>query len=116
MDDRRPGRLSQPARVGSKHSQCKHAVDLVHVNGYAQARLGSDRPIVMVAHSDVLSWWKAVHGEAAPAEWHGYRRQMVGGLRAADFVVAPTRAVQDDLRRQYGLPCGMPGLFPTGLI
>ena len=29
-----------------------------------------------------------------PAEWCGYRRQVVGGLRAADRVVAPTRAVQ----------------------
>ena len=93
----------------------QHAVDLVHVNGYAQARLGSDRPIVTVAHSDVLSWWKAVHGEAAPAEWHGYRRQVVGGLRAADCVVAPTRAVQDDLRRQYGLPLWNARIIPNGI-
>ena len=93
----------------------QHAVDLVHVNGYAQARLGSDRPIVIVAHSDVLSWWKAVHGEAAPAEWRGYRRQVVGGLRAADCVVAPTRAVQDDLRRQYGLPLWNARIIPNGI-
>lgn len=93
----------------------QHAVDLVHVNGYAQARLGSDCPIGVVAHSDVLSWWKAVHGEAAPAEWRGYRRQVVGGLRAADCVVAPTRAVQDDLRRQYGLPLWNTRIIPNGI-
>ncbi len=93
----------------------KHEVDLVHVNGYAQARLGSDCPIVVVAHSDVLSWWKAVHGEAAPAEWHGYRRQVVGGLRAADRVVAPTRTVQADLRRQYGLPLWNTRIIPNGI-
>ena len=26
-------------------------------------------PTLAVAHSDVLSWWRAVHREAAPAEW-----------------------------------------------
>ncbi len=93
----------------------QHAVDLVHVNGYAQARLGSDRPIVTVAHSDVLNWWKAVRGEAPPAEWRGYRRQVVGGLRAADCVVVPTRAVQDDLRRQYGLPLWNARIIPNGI-
>ncbi len=93
----------------------QHDVDLVHVNGYAQARAGSDRPIVVVAHSDVLSWWRAVHGEPAPAEWRGYRRQVVGGLRAADCVVAPTCAVQDDLCRHYGLRFWNARIIPNGI-
>ncbi len=81
----------------------RHAVDLVHVNGFAQARLDGVRPVVVVAHSDVLSWWRAAHGEPAPAAWHEYRRQVVCGLSAAARVVAPTGAVLDDLRREYGL-------------
>jgi glycogen synthase len=80
----------------------RYAVDLAHVNGYAQAVLEGGRPVIAVAHSDVLSWWMAVHGTPAPAGWSRYRRQVTGGLRAADCVVAPTQAVLGDLRRHYG--------------
>src|SRR5438270_9946477 len=34
----------------------RHGADLIHVNGYAQARITADRPVLVVAHSDVLSW------------------------------------------------------------
>src|ERR1700761_8913178 len=74
----------------------RHAVDVVHVNGYAQAKLDYACPRIVVAHSDVLSWWLAVHGAEAPAEWQDYRRQVIGGLHAADRVVVPTRAVLRD--------------------
>jgi glycogen(starch) synthase len=80
----------------------RHAADLVHVNGYAHARLDIFRPVLVVAHSDVLSWWRAVHGEAAPAEWEPYRRAVSEGLAAADRIVAPTAAVRRDLERHYG--------------
>lgn len=93
----------------------QHAVDLVHVNGYAQAQLECTLPIIVVAHSDVLSWWRAVHGEPAPAEWRDYRRRVLGGLRAARCVVAPTRAVHDDLRRHYGLPLWNARIIPNGV-
>jgi len=93
----------------------RHVVDLVHVNGYAQAMLDGPRPVVVVAHSDVLSWWMAVYGEAAPAEWDEYRRQVACGLAAADRVVVPTGAVRDDLRRQYGLSPRKAPLIPNGL-
>ena len=93
----------------------RHAVDVVHVNGYAQACLDGSRPVVVVAHSDVLSWWMAVHGMAAPPEWNEYRRQMVCGLDAAACVVAPTRAVHDDLLRQYGPPLRNAIVIPNGI-
>ena len=92
----------------------RHAVDLVHINGYAQARLESGRPSIAVAHSDVLSWWLAVHGQATSTEWDDYRRQVLCGLRAAACVVAPTRAVQADLRRHYGLPLWQAQIIPNG--
>lgn len=79
----------------------RHEVDVVHVNGYAHARLGIGCPVVVVAHSDVLSWWEAVHNSAAPPEWAGYRRQVMAGLAAAARIVAPTAAVLDDLERHY---------------
>jgi glycogen synthase len=93
----------------------RHAVDVVHVNGYAQGRLGCVCPRIVVAHSDVLSWWLAVHGVAAPAEWQDYRRQVIGGLRAAARVVAPSRTVLRNLQQHYGLP--LPGalIIPNGI-
>lgn len=77
--------------------------DVVHLNGYVHAALPWPAPTVVVAHSDVLSWWSHVHGAAAPAEWAAYAQRVGDGLRAADAVVAPTRAVAADLRRHYGI-------------
>jgi glycogen synthase len=75
--------------------------DVVHLNGYAHAALPWEAPVVVVAHSDVLSWWKAVRHEPAPPEWLRYRDVVERGLEAADVVVAPTRAMLDALERQY---------------
>lgn len=93
----------------------RHGADLVHVNGYAQARLSGARPVIAVAHSDVISWWMAVRGKPAPVEWNGYRREVVRGLEAAARVVAPTRAMLDDLRRQYGMPLSNAAVIANGI-
>jgi glycogen synthase len=91
----------------------RHEVDVIHVNGYAHARLGVGCPVlvpvVVVAHSDVLSWWEAVHQCSAPPEWAGYRRQVIAGLAAAARIVAPTASVLDDLERHY-LPLASNGV------
>ena len=75
--------------------------DLVHLNGYVHGSLPWRAPVVIVAHSDVLSWWRAVHGEPAPATWERYRRKVEEGLRSATAVCAPTRAVLADLDAGY---------------
>src|SRR5205085_9168278 len=75
--------------------------DVVHLNGYAHGALPWRTPVVVAAHSDVLSWWEAVRRERAPAEWERYRAVVEAGLRAADAVCAPTQAVLDDLARHY---------------
>src|SRR3546814_15476866 len=49
--------------------------DLIHLNGYAHAALPWRSPVVVVAHSCVLSWWRAVHGCEAPPEWRTYRSE-----------------------------------------
>lgn len=79
-----------------------HAPDIVHLNGYAHAALPWQAPCVVVAHSCVESWWRAVWGTAAPAEWETYRRRVAQGLAAADLVVAPTAAFLDSLNGIYG--------------
>jgi glycosyltransferase involved in cell wall biosynthesis len=76
--------------------------DVIHFNGYAHAALGWDVPVVVAAHSCVLSWWRAVHGRDAPAEWSIYRGYVAAGLAAAECVVAPSRSFLAELRRIYG--------------
>ena len=76
--------------------------DIVHLNGYCHADLPWRVPVVVVAHSCVLSWWRAVHGEKAPREWDEYRRRVRRGLDAASLVMAPTRAMLRCLEREYG--------------
>jgi glycosyltransferase involved in cell wall biosynthesis len=75
--------------------------DIVHLGGYAHGALRWPAPVVVVAHSCVLSWWRAVKGEDAPAEWNTYRRRVATGLDAADLVVAPTQAMLDAVRLHY---------------
>ena len=91
-----------------------HRVDVVHVNGYAHACLGSACPVLVVAHSDVLSWWEAVRQQKAPPEWDGYRKRVVAGLAAATRVVAPTLAVLQDLEQHYR-PLTNAAVIPNGI-
>ena len=76
--------------------------DLVHLSGYAHAVLPWDIPVLVVAHSDVLSWWEAVKREPLPSTWDRYADAVAGGLSAADLVVAPTFAMLAALERCYG--------------
>jgi glycogen synthase len=75
---------------------------IVHLNGYSHAALPWRAPVVVVAHSCVMSWWEAVVGTEAPAAWAEYRRRVRTGLTAADLVVAPTVAMLEALVRHHG--------------
>jgi glycosyltransferase involved in cell wall biosynthesis len=77
--------------------------DIVHLNGYAHGALPWPAPVLVVAHSCVLSWWEAVKDESAPPSWDRYRATVRQGLLAADFVVAPTLWMLDALHHQYGI-------------
>lgn len=77
--------------------------DVVHLNGFVHAALPWRAPVLVVAHSDVVSWWRAVHAEDPPARFDTYRARVAHGLRAADLVVAPTAAVAADLFAAYGI-------------
>jgi glycogen synthase len=77
--------------------------DVVHLCSYAHGTVPFRAPKVLVAHSCILSCWRAVHGEEAPAEWDRYREKMSAGLTAADAVVAPTRAMLHELERNHEL-------------
>jgi len=74
----------------------------VHLNGYAHGDLPWRAPTLVVGHSCVLSWWRAVKGEDAPDGWSRYREAVARGLAAADAVAAPTAAMLRELERHYG--------------
>ncbi len=93
----------------------QHEVDVIHVNGYGHARLGVSCPVIIVAHSDVLSWWEVVHKSAAPPEWDQYRRHVIAGLTAATRIIAPTAAVLDDLERHYVPLKSRAAVIPNGI-
>jgi glycosyltransferase involved in cell wall biosynthesis len=76
--------------------------DLVHLNGYAHGSLAWEVPVLVVGHSCSLSWWEAVHSEAAPYDWDRYRDEVRRGLQATNMVVTPSGAMLAALERHYG--------------
>ena len=78
--------------------------DLLHFNQYYYAALDCALPRLVVAHSDVVSWWVSVHGAEPPeSDWiRLYRENVRLGLAAADLVVAPTQWMLDQIGRFYG--------------
>src|SRR5207253_5156707 len=88
--------------------------DVVHLCSYAHGSLPFAAPKVLVAHSCVLSWWRAVHGAEAPASWDAYRERTGAGLAAADAVVAISRAMLHELERDHYLPPGRVGVIHNG--
>ena len=87
--------------------------DIVHLNGYAHGALPWKAPTVIVGHSCVLSWWRAVHRSVAPPDWDQYRDAVARGLRAAHMVVAPTRSMLSALFENYG-PLPSTKVIPNG--
>ena len=77
--------------------------DLVHLNQFAFGSLPFRAPKLVVGHSCVLSWWRAVHGSDAPAEWDMYRIRVGAGLSGADLVAAPSAAMLASLAGFYGV-------------
>lgn len=89
------------------------APDCIHLNGFSHGALPWQAPCLVVGHSCVLSWWAAVHGEAAPPDWRHYQAQVQRGLQAAHLVAAPSRAMLAALQRHYGpLPPSL--VIPNG--
>lgn len=108
-----PGRLEwQPEpwedlrATGAALLELADGVDLVHLNSFGFAALPFRCPVIVVGHSDVLSWHRAVRGADAGPEWDRYRDLVAAGLAAANAVVAPTRAMLAALRRHYGVTAG----------
>jgi len=74
---------------------------LIHLNAFAYGSLSWKAPVVMVAHSDVFSWWQAVKGETPPSDWNEYFIRVRDGLQGADFLIAPSQAMMQDVQKIY---------------
>jgi glycogen synthase len=79
----------------------RESPDLIHLNGYAHGALPFRAPKLVVGHSCALSWSKAVHADYDAGLWEHYRAAVTAGLRGADFVVANSMAMLDELHRHY---------------
>jgi glycogen synthase len=80
--------------------------DLLHLSQYCYGNIDVSVPKIVVAHSDVVSWWVAVHGkEPENTPWMmRYRQTVTHGLAGADVVVAPSQWMLEAVRRHYLSP------------
>ena len=80
--------------------------DLLHFNQFYYGALDCDVPRVVVAHSDVIGWWVAVHGIEPPASpWISwYREAVTRGLRLATAVITPSQWMMEQVKRYYVVP------------
>ncbi|HKO57463.1 MAG TPA: glycosyltransferase family 4 protein [Thermoanaerobaculia bacterium] len=79
--------------------EAREAPDVVHLNGYAHGALPFRAPKLVVGHSCVRTWWRAVKGCDAPSSV--YREKVSEGLRGCDVVVAPTAWMLGALEEEY---------------
>lgn len=80
--------------------------DLLHLNQLCYGSLPGKTPRVVVAHGDLISWWKAVHGhEPSQSRWlRWYRNLVTRGLSEACVVIAPSVWMLDTIRACYTHP------------
>jgi glycosyltransferase involved in cell wall biosynthesis len=80
--------------------------DVLHLNQFCYGSLAIEIPCLVVAHSDVVSWWVAVHGHEPPYNaWiRWYRETVQRGLSHATSVVAPSRFMLESVQRYYTHP------------
>jgi glycosyltransferase involved in cell wall biosynthesis len=78
--------------------------DLLHFSQFYYGAINCDVPRVVVAHSDVVSWWMSVHRKLPPeTEWlKWYRHIVTRGLHEATTVVAPSRWMLEQVELHYG--------------
>jgi glycogen synthase len=78
--------------------------DIFHSNHLCYGALPTNIPRVVVAHGDLITWWKAAHGrEPKNSPWLRWYRQTISeGLAAASAVVAPSEWLLHAMRSCYG--------------
>lgn len=90
-----PGVIAEVARA--------EKVDLIHLNLPTQAAgLVTDRPVVVMSHSCIPTWFAGVKGMDAPDGWRWHKDLNRKGFDRADQVLAPSASHADLMVRTYG--------------
>ncbi len=80
-----------------------NSIDLVHLNLPSQAAgLRVDIPVVVMAHSCVVTWFRAVRDGELPGDWAWQEKRNRHGFDRADIVVSPSQSHAKALRVSYG--------------
>jgi glycogen(starch) synthase len=79
--------------------------DLLHSNHLGYGALPVPIPRIIVAHGDLITWWKAVHGrEPSDSLWLRWYRQMIArGISHASMVVTTSQWMLNEIRSSYRL-------------
>jgi len=80
--------------------------DVLHLNQLCYGSLPIPVPRIVVAHGDLITWWKAVHNREPREEpWvRWYRNIVTRGLAMANVGVAPSVWMRDTVRACYTRP------------
>jgi glycosyltransferase involved in cell wall biosynthesis len=80
--------------------------DILHFSQYCYGNIETDIPKIVVAHSDIVSWWVAVHRcEPEDTPWmRRYRETVTNGLLGANVVSAPSQWMLDQAANYYVHP------------
>jgi glycogen synthase len=78
--------------------------DVLHLSQFYYGDLECDVPRLVVAHSDVVTWWESVHGKEPPeGSWmKSYRAAVARTLSGADALVAPSHWMLNAFERAHG--------------
>ncbi len=78
------------------------SADLIHLNLPSQAAgLAVDVPVVVVSHSCVVTWFRAVRGTPVHPDWQWQHDLNQAGFDAANIIVAPSQSHADLLSDCY---------------
>lgn len=78
--------------------------DIVHTNQFCFGALPLQIPVLVTAHSDVLSWARACGKTLEDSAWlRTYSALVDQGLAAADAVAAPTRWMAESIQSDFRL-------------
>lgn len=91
-----------------------YAPDVIHLNSFGHGALPWRSPAAITAHSDVLSWWKAVRQTPIPREWDKYRETVARSLQYASMITAPSQAMLSSLVINYGVDLRFCRMVPNG--
>ncbi|MGB8705461.1 MAG: glycosyltransferase family 4 protein [Gillisia sp.] len=76
--------------------------DLVQLNNFTFFKNPVCCPVILVYHSCVQTWWKAVKKHRAPATWDRYTKWVQKSLNSSNLVVAPTEAMLKSALKTHG--------------